>query len=451
MTELERALVEFLPRQRWFAGKGRTVVETRVEASVPLRTPLPSLSLTVVAVAFADGGQDRYAVPVGHDRGPEARHLATSHPEAVILETRGAHAGIYYDMVADERLGTVFLDLIAKAETVDELRFNKLPEWSDTLRGPGRPLGAEQSNTSLVFGDRLILKLFRRLEPGVNPELEVTRALVGAGFKACAPPLGWVEGLGSTLAILQPYFAGSVEGWKLATDRAADHLRAGSAADNFAAEARELGVLTAEMHAALAAALPVVAAAEPDLGAHFRLLGQLSQLAVTVPELAPYKRAIESVHAQAQAKGEPRYLQRIHGDYHLGQVLRSDQDWVVIDWEGEPARSLEERRRLASPLRDVAGMLRSFDYAAAYPLLDEPAEAEPPASDGTAWVEANRTAFLDSYVARASDGGWLPASYELELRTYELDKAVYEVMYEARHRPGWIGIPLGGIRRLLGS
>jgi maltokinase len=205
------------------------------------------------------------------------------------------------------------------------------------------------------------------------------------------------------------------------------------------------------MHAALATALPVVAAAEPDLGAHFRLLGQLSQLAVTVPELARYRHAIESVHAQAQAAGEPRYLQRIHGDYHLGQVLRTDQNWVVIDWEGEPARSLEERRRLASPLRDVAGMLRSFDYAAAYPLLNEPAEAEPPASDGTAWVEANRTAFLDSYVGRAADGGWLPASYELELRTYELDKAVYEVMYEARHRPGWIGIPLGGIRRLLGS
>jgi maltokinase len=451
MTELERALVEFLPRQRWFAGKDRTVVETRVEASASLRTPLPSLSLTVVAVAFSDGGQDRYAIPVGHDRGPEARQLAASHPEAVILETKGAHAGIYYDMVADERLGAVFLDLIAKAETVDELRFSKLPEWNDTLRGPGRLLDAEQSNTSLVFGDRLILKLFRRLQPGVNPELEVTRALVGAGFKACAQPLGWVEGLGSTLAILQPYFAGSVEGWKLATDRATQHLRGDAAADNFATEARELGVLTAEMHAALATALPVVAAAEPDLGAHFRLLGQLSQLAVTVPELAQYTRAIESVHAQAQAAGEPRYLQRIHGDYHLGQVLRTDQDWVVIDWEGEPARSLEERRRLASPLRDVAGMLRSFDYAAAYPLLDEPAEAEPPASDGTAWVEANRTAFLDSYVGRAADGGWLPASYELELRTYELDKAVYEVMYEARHRPGWIGIPLGGIRRLLGS
>src|SRR5207247_638001 len=139
--------------------------------------------------------------------------------------------------------------------------------------------------------------------------------------------------------------------------------RPGAAADNFAAEARELGGLTAEMHAALAGALPVVAHAEPDLGAHSRLLGQLSQVAGAVSELAPYKQAIEAVYARAQAAGGARYLQRIHGDYHLGQVLRSGHVWVVLDWEGEPARSLEERRRLASPQRDLAGMLRSFDYA----------------------------------------------------------------------------------------
>jgi maltokinase len=465
MTELEAALVRFLPRQRWFAGKGRAVVEVRTEASVPLRTPLPSLHLTVVEVAFADGGQDRYSLPVGYDRGPEARQLAAAHPDAVILETTPPRAGVHYDVVADGRLGAVFLDLIARAATVEELRFHRQPEWSDSLRGPGRPLATEQSNTSLVFGDRLILKLFRRLQPGVNPELELTRALVAQGFKACPPPLGWAEGLGSTLAILQPYYAGSVEGWKLATDRSKDFLGSGAAADNFAAEARELGGLTAEMHAALAGALPVVAHAEPDLGAHSRLLGQLSQVAGAVSELAPYKQAIEAVYARAQAAGGARYLQRIHGDYHLGQVLRSGHDWVVLDWEGEPARSLEERRRLASPLRDVAGMLRSFDYAAFQPLLNDDSEVArssaqsgggPPSVstkevDPNAWVEANRTAFLDGYTGRAADAGWLQEGYELLLRTYELDKAVYEVMYEARFRPGWVGIPLGGIRRLLGS
>jgi maltokinase len=462
MTELESRLVEFLPRQRWFAGKGRPVVEVRVEASMPLRTPLPSLHLVVAAVAYADGGVERYSLPMGHDRGPEARQLASRHAEAVILETSPPKAGVFYDAVADERLGSVFLDHFNKGATLDEVRFHKLPDWSDKLRGPGRLLDAEQSNSSLVFGDRLILKLFRRLQPGMNPELEVTRALTAKGFAACPAPLGWIEGLGSTLGILQPYYAGSTEGWRLATERAADHYETGKQPGNFAAEARELGTLTADMHAALAGALPMVASAQPDLG-HLsaRLLGQLTQVAALVPELRPYKDAIEGVYAKAEAAGGARYLQRIHGDYHLGQVLETPEDaWIVIDWEGEPTRGFEERRRLASPLQDVAGMLRSFDYAASQPLVlgEDPDTPGPTRKElerleavaGT-WVEANRAAFLDGYLGRAREAGWLPGDHELLLRTFELDKAVYEVMYEARHRPGWLSIPLGGIRRLLGS
>jgi maltokinase len=495
MTDLESRLVEFLPHQRWFAGKGRPLVAVRVEASVPLRTPLPSLHLVVATVAYADGGVERYSLPMGHDRGPEARQLATRRPEAVILETGPPKAGVFYDAIADERLGSVFLDHLNRGATLDEVRFHKLPDWSDTLRGPGRPLDAEQSNSSLVFGERLILKLFRRLQPGVNPELEVTRALTANGFGACPPPLGWIDGLGSTLGILQPYYAGSVEGWKLATERVADHYETGDQAGNFATEARELGTLTADMHGALAGALPMVASAQPDLG-HLsaRLLGQLTQVAALVPELRPYKDAIEGVYAKAEAAGGARYLQRIHGDYHLGQVLRitgpapprgkgtaaraggagrtgpagaagpagapAEPSWMVIDWEGEPARSLEERRRLASPLQDVAGMLRSFDYAASQPLVlgEDPDTPGPSRQElerlervAAAWVEANRAAFLDGYLGRARDAGWLPGDHELLLRTFELDKAVYEVMYEARHRPGWLSIPLGGIRRLLGS
>jgi maltokinase len=183
-----------------------------------------------------------------------------------------------------------------------------------------------------------------------------------------------------------------------------------------------------------------------------------------VPELAQYRQDIEEVYTKAEAAGGgSRYLQRIHGDYHLGQVLKvegPDGRWVVIDFEGEPARSLVERRRLASPLQDVAGMLRSFDYAAFQPLvlgedpdtpgpsLQELARFEGPAA---AWLEANRDAFLDGYLAGAGDSVWLAGDHELLLRAFELDKAVYEVMYEARHRPPWLQIPLGGIRRLLGA
>jgi maltokinase len=464
VTELEAALAEFLPTQRWFAGKGRAVAEVRVERSVPLRTALPSLSAVLATVAYADGGVERYHLPVGHDRGLEARQLTDRVPEAVIYETKGPKGGPFYDATRDERLGGVYLDLLSRAATVEELRFYRMPEWTETLRGPGRLLGAEQSNSSLVFANRLILKLFRLLEPGENPELEVTRALAGAGFEACAAPLGWIEGLGSTLGILQRFHAGSVDGWKLATERVADHYESEDGEpDNFAEDAGALGRLTAELHGAMASALPKVAEGQPDLGRlSARLLGQLSQVAALVPELAGQRQAIEEVYAKAEAAGGgSRYLQRIHGDYHLGQVLKTKDRWIVIDFEGEPARSLEERRRLASPLQDVAGMLRSFDYAAFSPLVlgedpdtpgptrEELARFEGPAA---AWTETNRSAFLDGYRAVAGDAGpALGGDHELLLRAFELDKAVYEVMYEARHRPPWLQIPLGGIRRLLGA
>ncbi len=461
MTELEAALAEFLPRQRWFAGKGRAVAEVRVESSVPLRTALPSLSAVVAAVAYADGGVERYHVPVGHDRGLEARQLTDRVPDAVIYETKGPEGGPFYDAARDERLGGVYLDLLSRSAKVEELRFHRMPEWTETLRGPGRPVASEQSNTSLVFANRLILKLFRLLEPGENPELEVTRALAGAGFEACAAPLGWIEGLGSTLGILQRFYAGSVDGWTLATERVADHYESKDGdPGNFAADAAALGRVTAELHAATAAALPKVAEGQPDLGRlSARLLGQLTQVAALVPELAGQRQAIEEVYAKAEAAGGgSRFLQRIHGDYHLGQVLKADQGWVVIDFEGEPARALEERRRLASPLQDVAGMLRSFDYAAFQPLVvgkvpgpagGELARFEEPAA---AWIEANRNAFLDAYLTAAGEHGQaLGGDHELLLRAFELDKAVYEVMYEARHRPPWLEIPLGGIRRLLGA
>jgi maltokinase len=469
VTELEAALAEFLPTQRWFAGKGRKVAEVRVESSVPLRTALPTLSAVVATVAYADGGAERYHVPVGHDRGLEARQLTDRVPGAVIYETKGPTGGPFYDAARDERLGGVYLDLLSRAANVEQLRFHRMPAWTETLRGPGKLLGAEQSNSSLVFANRLILKLFRLLEPGENPELEVTRALAGAGFEACPAPLGWIEGLGSTLGILQRFYPGSVDGWKLATERVADHYESEAGEPgNFAGDAGALGRLTAELHAAMASALPKVAAGQPDLGRlSARLLGQLTQVTALVPELAQYRQAIEEVYTKAEAAGGgSRYLQRIHGDYHLGQALKvpsgDDREgrFMVIDFEGEPARPLQERRRLASPLQDVAGMLRSFDYAAFSPLVlgedpdtpgptrDELARFEGPAA---AWIEACRGAFLDGYLAVAGDNGPAAGDAELLLRAFELDKAVYEVMYEARHRPPWLQIPLGGIRRLLGA
>jgi maltokinase len=461
MTELESALAAFLPRQRWFAGKGRQIGEVRIEANVPLRSARPTLHAVVAGVAYTDGGTERYHLPMGHDQGFEARSLVDRSPNAVILETKAPHDGMFYDATADERLGAVFLDLLSRAVSLEQLRFHRSGGWTESLRGPGKLLGAEQTNSSLVFANRLILKLFRLLQPGENPELEVTRALWAIGFDACAEPLGWIEGLGSTLGVLQRYYAGSVEGWKLAVGRVADHYESDDPG-NFAGEAAELGRLTAELHAALAAAFPKVTEGQPDLGRlSARLMGQLTQVAALVPELAPHQRAIEQAYGEAvRGISGTVHLQRIHGDYHLGQVLRAGQRWLVIDFEGEPARSLEERRQMSSPLQDVAGMLRSFDYAAHSPLVlgEDPdtralsrAELDRLEQPAQRWIEANRTAFLDAYMTRASSGGWLPDRPELLLRAFELDKAVYEVMYEARHRPQWLTIPIGGIQRLLGD
>src|SRR6266542_1629327 len=315
MTKLESALAAFLPRQRWFAGKARQIGEIRIEANVPLRSARPTLHAVVVAVAYTDGVIERYHLPMGHDRGFEARSVVGRHPGALILETKPPRDGVFYDAVVDERLGAVFLDLLSRAATLDQLRFHRAPEWNETLRGPGKLLDAEQTNSSLVFSNRLILKLFRLLQPGENPELEVTRALAAKGFEASPALLGWVEGLGSTLGVLQRYYPG-----------------------NFAGEARELGRLTAELHAALADALPKVSEGQPDLGRlSARLVGQLTQVAALVPELAPHQQEVELVYARAvRAAGAALHLQRIHGDFHLGQVLRVGQRWMVIDFEGEP-------------------------------------------------------------------------------------------------------------------
>src|SRR6266542_3538009 len=176
MTKLESALAAFLPRQRWFAGKARQIGEIRIEANVPLRSARPTLHAVVVAVAYTDGVIERYHLPMGHDRGFEARSVVGRHPGALILETKPPRDGVFYDAVVDERLGAVFLDLLSRAATLDQLRFHRAPEWNETLRGPGKLLDAEQSNSSLVFSNRLILKLFRLLQPGENPELEVPRS-----------------------------------------------------------------------------------------------------------------------------------------------------------------------------------------------------------------------------------------------------------------------------------
>ena len=449
MSVLEVDLAGFLPRQRWFAGKGREIRKITIEVSVTLREGWPGLRLLILGVQFADGRVERYQVPLGTDRDGGAERLRDRHPEAVV---RAGDGEVVYDAVHDPRLRPVFLDLLGRGATVDGIHFRPLDVPDLAGLAGSRVLQVEQSNSSLVYGERYILKLFRRLEVGENPELELTRALIAQGFTACPAPLAWIEGAGSTLGILQPFYSPAEEGWQLATERARAYLEGAGEEPGFVEEARALGELTAVMHADLAAALPTRPAEARDLEElRGRMSAQLDQAARAVPELAGWAQEIRAVFETACAGAAGAHLQRIHGDYHLGQVLRTRQGgragWVVLDFEGEPARCFSERRGLYSPLRDVAGMLRSLDYAAFYPLATGAVSGDGLEERAVDWVARQRAAFLEGY--SSAGGAWLGGGPALLLNAFELDKAVYEVLYEVRHRPGWLPIPLGGIARLL--
>ncbi len=314
-------------------------------------------------------------------------------------------------------------------------------------------LSAEQSNTSLIFGESAILKVFRRVFPGQNPDLEVAHALAGLGSEHVARPFGWIEaslngGEPALLAILSEYLRGACDGWSLAETSlrdlyAADEaVRAADAGGDFAGEAHRLGAATASVHADLATAFGtslLEPGAVADLAA--QMTSKLKEACTEVPELARLAGPVEGAYAQLASLGRRLLVQRVHGDYHLGQVMRTQTGWVALDFEGEPAAPLERRRSRSPALRDVAGMLRSFDYAARHQLIGHPDEARLSAS-ARDWVVRNSAAFCAGY---AEVSGTDPRAEGVLLRALMLDKAVYEVTYEARHRPSWLPIPLGAI------
>jgi trehalose synthase-fused probable maltokinase len=323
-----------------------------------------------------------------------------------------------------------------------------------------RSVGAEQSNTSIVFDDELILKVFRRLEAGINPELEVLRFLTEHGFSNVAALGGWYAysggPLGATLGILQEFVLDGLDGWGLALDELC------TAPERFGERLHRLGEVTGEMHTVLASDPndPAFAPETPSVEALALLTAtvdeQIERVFLSLPEdderLAPIAGRGEEVREQLRMlayAGSAGMAIRTHGDYHLGQTLWSGSrlDWVILDFEGEPARSLTDRRRKRSPLRDIAGMLRSFAYvASAVELLRDNKAPE-------GWEETARAQFLEGYVATV-DPALLPSGHgaiERLLAVYELEKAVYELQYELDNRPEWVGIPVAGIQRLIES
>lgn len=456
VADISDSLAAVLPEQRWFAGKDRPVHAVIPVHATDLAGSDPRLVHAVVEVDQGQPHRDRYQILLG---------VRSDLPESL------GHAWVaacgdraVYQAVHDPELTAVLLELMAHGAQRDGLRFAAEPGVTLDTEQRSRPVAAEQSNTSLVYGQTYILKLFRKVAAGRSPDLELHRALAAVGCEHIAAPLGSIEGsLGTepvTYAMLSEFLRSTADGWAMATASVRDLLAGSLLADgapgpaepvdpaaaggDFASEAHRLGHAVAAVHADLATALGSSAAPPGYLatladGMHHRLDGVLAR----VTDLAPHAGALRAAFDEVRDVDSPVLLQRIHGDLHLGQVLRSVTGWILIDFEGEPMIPLAARVAPASTLRDVAGMLRSFDYAANHlPLGD--ADPEQRGAAALAWTTRNQDAFCDGYAQVAPD----PRKQAALLRAFELDKAVYEVGYEHAHRPAWLPIPLTAIARL---
>jgi maltokinase len=438
-------VAEWLPAQRWFGGKGRPIAGVDVHSAGRLTEEPRPLDIWLADVTYADGHKERYQTPLtcSDERLPALEHALVGAADELW----------WYDAPQDKQVSSGWLEGIAGRWSRGALRADRDTDEELDPSLPSIVVGAEQSNTSLVYGDQYILKLFRRLAPGVNPDLEISRALRPTGCPNVLPPLGWVSLADddSTLAMLQPFLRSATEGWAMAGTSVRDlyaeeDLHAYEVGGDFAAEADRLGAATAAVHAALATALPTGMATPEQVRDVAKAMNERLDAAMEiVPELSAFADGVRASFEQFGASNRPVPIQRIHGDLHLGQVLRTQTGWVLLDFEGEPARPLAERRRPMSRLRDVAGMLRSFDYAARHLLADRPG-ATHLAYRANEWAERNRDAFCTGY---AEEAGADPREEGVLLRAFELDKAVYEVAYEARNRPTWLPIPLGSIERLV--
>ncbi len=448
----EGRLAEWLLTRRWFGSKAQDVAQTHVLDVVPLADGPPALILALVEARFPTGTHDIYQLVLA------MRPSEEGWTEGRLDDIAGATV---YDALADPQACAVFGGLLAGSATVPGEHATVDFQWSEEAErpapdAPARPMHAEQSNSSVVLDDRFVLKSFRRLEAGDNPELEMLRFLTARGFPNIAALTGWADYSGelmdATLAVAQDYVVGARDGWELALEEI------GTDPEGFVGRMEELGRVIGAMHSALASdgTDPAFAPEEPSQESSSLITAtideQIERLFRDLPEgreaLEPIAHRGEEVRdrlALLSNFGTAGKLIRHHGDLHLGQTLLAPEGWVVLDFEGEPARPLLERRRKRSSLRDVAGMLRSFAYAASAGEL----QRGTPAPEG--WEERMREAFLSGYFA-AVDASLLPpgeAASRSLLTIFELEKAVYELRYELNNRPDWVRIPVAGIARLL--
>ncbi|POH67938.1 MULTISPECIES: maltokinase N-terminal cap-like domain-containing protein [Cryobacterium] len=466
--DLTPAIDGWVGAQRWFAGKAHSPVLRSIgQWALPTDEAGVRIACHLV-LDTASRFSTLYQLPLTERTAP----LPES--SALIAQTVGRDGlpRYVYDAPHDPVYAAALLRFITSAASLSSDEPGGVTARGELLRagmGPddstpysvtaSRVISGEQSNTSIILdvadeagrpGRPVICKVFRVVAAGSNPDVSVQSALAGAGSRFVPEPIGavsgeWTNPLSAArhsghLVFAQEFLPGVDDAWRVA-------LAAAAAGDDFSIPAHALGVATAAVHRDLDRVFPTVASTPDVINQLCLTMRERYRLAAReVPELAAHREAIEAVFARAKAAPWPR-LQRIHGDYHLGQVLDvPGRGWVLIDFEGEPLRPLAERSLPDIPLRDVAGMLRSFDYVGATIAMRDPAAA-PAAIE---WAMTARAAFLLGYHAGDGDSqaGTAHAGQEALLAAFELDKAVYESIYEIRNRPTWLPIPLRAVRRL---
>lgn len=445
---LMHELPEWLPAQRWFGGKDRPITAVRPLSTTVLTEGDPLLLHLIVEVEQDDRSAP-YQLLVA-SRG----HL----PEYLGSSWIGTEKGLpCYEATGDADVTVRLLDLIAEGRRVGTLEFAHEPDAEVAGGLRGRPITSEQSNTSIVYGGKYILKLFRKLSPGENPDLRLHRALQRQGSEHVAPVLGSItgelDGTPATIGMLQKFIPDAVDGWAMATTSVRDlmadpELPPDQVGGDFAGEAQRLGQAVATVHNDLRSALGEQLADAEELDRSVKAMqNRLDAVVGVVPQLAEYAPALRAAFEKVRDVEGPVPMQFIHGDLHLGQVLRTVTGWLLLDFEGEPAAPVSERQELRSPLRDVAGMLRSFDYAAHQMLIGQPGD-EQLTERALEWARRNRSAFCEGYARGAGESIGDPRTHVHMLRALELDKAVYEVAYEHANRPEWLGVPLASIARI---